>query len=87
MNKDKFDSVISILSTLINQGACHYSPTLVVFEKFGLWHYSVDKQTLIASAKLLSLRQQFKNTSETIATVLACDRDIHRFGRTMLLSN
>jgi len=33
MNKDKFDSVIPLLSPLINQGVCHYSPALVVFEK------------------------------------------------------
>ena len=76
MNMEKFDAVVPLLTALIDQGVCHYSPELAVFEVLGLWHYSLDKQTLIASEKLLFLRQQLKNTPETVATVLACDKSI-----------
>lgn len=60
-----------LLLTLIQQGACANHPELEVFQQFGLWLFSEDKKTLIASKILLKLRQSLNTDLDAVAAVLA----------------
>ncbi|MDQ9090484.1 hypothetical protein RC083_02630 [Pseudoalteromonas haloplanktis] len=60
-----------LLLTLIQQGACVNQPELEVFQQLGLWLFSEDKKTLIASKKLLRLRQSLNTDLDAVAAILA----------------
>lgn len=60
-----------LLLTLIQQGACLNQPELEVFQQLGLWLFSEDKKTLIASKKLLRLRQSLNTDLDAVAAILA----------------
>lgn len=60
-----------LLLSLIQQGACLNQPELEVFQPLGLWIFSEDKITLIASKKLLRLRQSLNTDLDAVAAILA----------------
>lgn len=60
-----------LLLTLVNQGACSNQPELEVFQSLGLWLFSEDKKTLIASKRLLQLRQSLNSDLDAVAAILA----------------
>lgn len=59
------------LLTLIQQGACTNQLELEVFQQLGLWLFSEDKKTLIASKELLQLRQSLNSDLDCVAGILA----------------
>ncbi|KAA1160024.1 hypothetical protein [Pseudoalteromonas distincta] len=60
-----------LLLSLIQQGLCANKPELEVFQPLGLWLFSEDKKTLIASRRLLQLRQSINTDLDAVAAVLA----------------
>lgn len=60
-----------LLLTLIKYGSCSNQPEVEVFQKLGLWLFSDDKITLIASKTLLLLRQSLKTDLDAVAAILA----------------
>lgn len=60
-----------LVVSLIEQGVCANSPSLEVLQPLGLWHLSENHQSLIASHKLIELRQSLPSSNDTIAAILA----------------
>ncbi|KPZ55750.1 hypothetical protein AN391_02507 [Pseudoalteromonas sp. P1-13-1a] len=60
-----------LLLTLIQQGECASQPELEVFHQLGLWLFSEDKKTLIASKRLLLLRQTLNTDLDAVTAILA----------------
>ncbi|MCG9582961.1 hypothetical protein L1D13_06725 [Vibrio tubiashii] len=60
-----------LLITLIEQGSCFNSPTLEVLQPLGLWHLSVDHKSIVASQKLIRLRQCSPSSQELTAAIFA----------------
>jgi hypothetical protein len=62
---------VHLLLQLIQQGYCTNSLKLEVLQNLGLWHISEDRKTLIASQKLLILRQSLNTDLDTVAAIIA----------------
>ncbi len=60
-----------LLLTLIQQGYCTNSLEFEVLQNLGLWLISEDRKTLIASKKLLQLRQSLNTDLDTVAAIIA----------------
>ena len=60
-----------LLLQLIQHGFCTNSLELEVLQNLGLWLISEDRKTLIASEKLLMLRQSNNTDLDTVAAILA----------------
>jgi hypothetical protein len=60
-----------LLLQLIQQGYCTNSLELEVLQNLGLWLISDDSKTLIASKKLLMLRQSLNTDLDTLAAIVA----------------
>lgn len=60
-----------LLLQLIQQGYCTNSLELEVLQNLGLWLISEDRKTLIASKKLLMLRQSLNADLDTVAAIVA----------------
>lgn len=60
-----------LLLTLIQQGICVNQTELEVFQPLGFWLFSKDKKTLIASKKLLLLRQTLNTDLDAVTAILA----------------
>ncbi len=60
-----------LLLALIQQGQCTNSLELEILQIHGLWLNSEDRKTLIASKKLLLLRQSLNSDLATVAAILA----------------
>jgi len=65
------DKEAKLLLTLIQQGSYANQPELEVFQPLGLWLFSEDKKTLIASKKLLQLRQSLNSDLDCVAAIFA----------------
>ena len=60
-----------LLTTLIDLGSCLKSPNLEVLQPLGLWHSTIEHKTLIASKKLIRLRQSSPSSQELVVSILA----------------
>lgn len=60
-----------LLLSLIQQGSCVNHLELEVFQPLGLWLFSEDKKTLIASKKFLKLRQSLNTSLDAVAAIFA----------------
>lgn len=60
-----------LLISLVEQGICANLPSLEVLQPLGLWHLSENIQSLVASHKLIELRQSLPSCNDTVAAVLA----------------
>ncbi|WP_047046824.1 hypothetical protein [Vibrio mexicanus] len=60
-----------LLITLIEQGSCFNLPTLEVLQPLGLWHLSHDHKSIIASQKLVRLRQFMPSSQDVAASIFA----------------
>jgi hypothetical protein len=59
------------LLTLLEKGVCNNTPEFAELAALGLWHLSPQRKTLIASQRLLVLRQSLSNDQEAVAAILA----------------
>ncbi len=60
-----------LLVSLVEHGVCANSPSLEVLQPIGLWHLSENHQSLVASRKLIELRQSLPSCNDTVAAILA----------------
>lgn len=60
-----------LLVSLVEQGVCANSPSLEVLQTLGLWHLSENHYHLVASRKLIELRQSLPSSNDTVAAILA----------------
>lgn len=60
-----------LLVSLVEHGVCANSSSLEVLQPLGLWHLSDNHQSLVASRKLIKLRQSLPSSNDTVATILA----------------
>ncbi len=64
-----------LLISLVEQGVCVNSTDLEVLQPLGLWHLSNNHQNLVASRKLIELRQSLPSNQDTVACILATQTD------------